>query len=359
MDNLVIDDEIINAYLNGEDLSKFKDLNYYEFYYEGKKTDQLTFTPPSADYLDRASRVTKEVKDLLLNFNIHSETQVDSFLGELDDWTKNIKIALVVGLPLRYMRLLKHDEETNITTIVIDIVNSMNQFEDDNLFYEDFMNYLKYAICNLLIDEQLDLKTEDLSVFFSYELYIASFADYMAGSHQTALYEQIPFMKSVIYDEYRAIYHAIHHHEKQVEKYLMFILGVNPEMIAVASTGKHYLENLSLDEAVKVYKAGPDAFIKCLYDEMHIKTMMLMPVLYKIANYWMLTLGIIYAIWTGLVLYNNFLIQIYLFYPFVLAISALLRELLLYKMNLNTVKSFFIKAGLIAVVALIYLFIIF
>ena len=235
----------------------------------------------------------------------------------------------------------------------------MNQFNDDDLFYEDFMNYLKYAICNLLIDARLELKTEQLSLFFSYELYIASFADYMAESHQIKLYENIPIMKSIEYDEYRAIYHAMHHHEKQVEKYLMFILGVNPEMIAVASTGKRFLENKTIDEAIAIFKDGPELFMINIYEHSNVKTMMRMPIYYRIANYIMLALGIIYAIWTGFVIYNNFLLSYYFFYPFLLAICALLRELLLYKMNLNTTKSFFIKASIIAVVALIYLFIMF
>ena len=359
MGNLVIDDIIINAYLHGEDLNQFKDVNYYDFYYEGQKSAELTLTIPSNEYLERASQLTQGVKELLERFDIHNDTLADHFLTNLDDWSKRIKIALIVGLPMHYMRLLKHNDETKETTIVIDIVNSMNQFNDDNLFYEDFMNYLKYAICNLLIDERLELKTEQLSIFFSYELYIASFADYMAGSHQIKLYENIPIMKSIEYDEYRAIYHAIHHHEKQVEKYLMFILGVNPEMIAVSSTGKRYLDDKSLDEAIKIFQEGPEAFIQRLYHETGVKRMMRLPILYRITNYWMIALGAIYVIWTGMILFNNFLIDYYFFYPFVLAIFALLRELLVYKMNLITTKSFFTKAGIIAVVALTYLFIIF
>ena len=131
------------------------------------------------------------------------------------------------------------------------------------------------------------------------------------------------FVKSIEYDEYRAIYHAIHHHEKQVEKYLMFILGVNPEMIAVSSTGKRYLDDKSLDEAIKIFQEGPEAFIQRLYHETGVKRMMRLPILYRITNYWMIALGAIYVIWTGMILFNNFLIDYYFFYPFVLAIFAL------------------------------------
>lgn len=258
MHKFMIDTTIVDAFLNGENLEKFKEEDIYII---GENTN--LFTEPTFVNIDKVYKLKKRIEALMKSFMMPDEEKYKSFLKNPEFIEQNIIIKLVVGMPLNFKKLFRQDKYGK-NNIIIDLANYTLHSDDYEEMLFDIEDYLAYSLTLLVLDSTgTDLKTPINT--FEHALFCASFASYISESNQLNFMRNLKLLDMWIFLEYDTL-KRIANNKKYASRYALEYLDMaitaNPEMIVLGVTGKVFLENKSIDEAKKLYDRGPNYFIK-------------------------------------------------------------------------------------------------
>ncbi len=258
MHKFMIDTTIVDAFLNGENLEKFKEEDIYII---GENTN--LFTEPTFVNIDKVYKLKKRIEALMKSFMMPDEEKYKSFLKNPEFIEQNIIIKLVVGMPLNFKKLFRQDKYGK-NNIIIDLANYTLHSDDYEEMLFDIEDYLAYSLTLLVLDSTgTDLKTPINT--FEHALFCASFASYISESNQLNFMRNLKLLDMWIFLEYDTL-KRITNNKKYASRYALEYLDMaitaNPEMIVLGVTGKVFLENKSIDEAKKLYDRGPNYFIK-------------------------------------------------------------------------------------------------
>lgn len=258
MHKLMLDTQIIDAFLNGESLEKYIEDDIFII---GESTN--LFTEPTYVDKDKVYMLKKRIEAVVRSFMMPSEEKYQLFLKNTEFIERNIIIKLVVGMPLNFKKLFRQDSFGK-NNIIIDLANYTLHSNDYEEMLEDIEDYLRYAVTLLVLDSNgEDLKTPINT--FEHALFCASFASYISESNQLNFMRNLKLLDMWIFLEYDTLKRIINNKKyasRYALDYLDMTITANPEMIVLGVTGKVFLENKSIDEAKKLYDRGPNYFIK-------------------------------------------------------------------------------------------------
>ena len=258
MHKFMIDTTIVDAFLNGENLERFKEEDIYIVSEEAN-----LFTMPSFVDYDKVYMLKKRIEGILRGFMMPDEEKFKSFLKNPEFIEQNIIIKLVVGMPLNFKKLFRQDR-TGKNNIIIDLANYTLHSDDYEEMLEDIEDYLAYALTLLVLDSNGDDIKTPINTF-EHALFCASFASYISESNQLNFMRNLKLLDMWIFLEYDTL-KRITNNKKYASRYALEYLDMaitaNPEMIVIGVTGKVFLENKSITEAKKLFEKGPGNFIK-------------------------------------------------------------------------------------------------
>ena len=131
MHKFMIDTTIVDAFLNGEELGKFKEEDIYII---GENTN--LFIEPTFVNVDKVYMLKKRIEALLRSFMMPDEEKYKTFLKNPEFIEQNIVIKLIVGMPLNFKKLFRQDK-TGKNNIIIDLANYTLHYDDYEEMIED------------------------------------------------------------------------------------------------------------------------------------------------------------------------------------------------------------------------------
>ncbi len=357
MHNFTIDDTIIRAYLNGEDLSNFAQDEVFQIG-QGQTTNCI-FSEPHQTTKEKVNAIFSQLQSEISNFNFSDENRVKTFLGDIVEWENTITIKLVAGLPKGIKKLFRVDNSNQIK-IVFDLVNLSENDDEVNDIVADINDYLGYAIILMILDMQESSEDANRISVFRHAIYCASFANYISGSNQLGYMRELGVYNTWSLIEYNAIKHIVNstkRAEKIADDYISTVIQTNPEMIILGTTGKTVLEDKSETEAFRLYQEGPKAFLEHIFSTPELKERGSLTYAHALLNF-LVPVSFITMMIIALIAYlNDNVTKLLIALMLLPCLLIMIRESVRYKMELINKTRLFIYFGAMLTIALVYVLI--
>lgn len=353
MHKFMIDTTIVDAFLNGENLEKFKEEDIYII---GENTN--LFTEPTFVNVDKVYMLKKRIEALMKSFMMPSEEKYKYFLKNPEFIEQNIIIKLVVGMPLNFKKLFRQDKYGK-NNIIIDLANYTLHSDDYEEMLLDIEDYLAYSLTLLVLDSTgTDLKTPINT--FEHALFCASFASYISESDQLNFMRNLKLLDMWIFLEYDTL-KRITNNKKYASRYALEYLDMaitaNPEMIVLGVTGKVFLENKSINEAKKLFERGPSYFIKQVAKDYELSFASKVTKSLSIIKNLIMPLLIVWIISFMISIYTGVMNLPFKIFPLIITFLLCLIETLKYKLSYISLTKCLIKIFLYFLTMVIFVII--
>lgn len=361
MSKYKINDEIVNAYINGNDLTLYKNNDCYSFGLKGQeKQEPIFFEPDPAFKLDVA-RATNEIKNIIENIDLTRISRVNRFIGDISEFENSIEINLIVGYPGKIKFLTYVNEDSSKAFIVIDVLNTLLYYGQLEILRDEVEKYLKYILVDLIIGTKLPVDYDSKQSMLESLMFSASYADYISEiNHWEAFTEAVPVATILEYTEYTILKQVEKRKdETKAEKYLYSVVSCDPEVYDFAIVGKRYLASLSEDDAYNMFSKTAKEFIINALENKENKKAIILPKLSKWITMACIALLALFIIFFIPCVFFNFYTFIYSLIPFPFAILVIVRGLVNYKMGVISNKKFIISTLIAFIFTICYLIFIF
>ena len=360
MNNIKIDDTIINAYLAGHDVSTYRNDEVFSLGDDLQGNPINVFVEPNPYLIDKAKLITNGYIEEIKKINFSNDSKILKYIENISELESYITIKLVVGLPTGMRRMFRSNGEKGIS-IVVDVINVLDDNDSIDLYIEEFANYIRYAVLLMALDFKGSEKEEEPVTTIAHAIFTTSFAEYLSGTNQIDKLDNIDLIQFWEFSEYKVIKKVLQKKNmSDVTKYMGMVVNSNPEMIVLGITGKRYLSNFNDDEEIyRIYQKGDIDFIKNIVKNRQNKQAIALPNAFLFSNRILIILTMIYIGWSllgfifGEKLYNH----VFYIFPLVIFVAWLFKNLLSYKIYQN-VKSFLISSGIVAILAVAYMLIV-
>lgn len=360
MNNIRIDDTIINEYLNGNDVSIYRNDDVYSLGDDEKGNKISVYVEPDPYLIDKAKMITHGFIEEIKKINFSDDPKVKKYIDNISTLESYITVKLVVGLPKGMRRMFRGNGEQGIS-IVVDVINGLEESDSNDLYIEEFSNYIKYAILLMVLDMTGNDSEEKAIPTLAHAIYTASFAEYLSGTSQIEKFDGISLTQFWEYTEFNMIKKVFKKNNlHDVTTYMGMVVNTNPEMVVLGITGKRYLSSFDDDEEIyQIYRKGKVEFIKSIIKSHHNKQSISVLRNLLFYNRLLIVLTMIYMGWSifGIIFDEKIFNQVFYIYPLLLFIVWLIKVLFGYKFDKNR-KRFFIRVGIIAVISIAYMLIV-
>lgn len=361
MNNIRIDDEIINHFLNGDDLTVYRNDEIFSLGSDELGNSINVFTEPDYGLVEKAKLITHGFVDEIKRLNFSSDDKILKYIPNVKELESHIIIKLVAGLPYNMRRMFRGGDGTNII-IVIDVVSALQMDDSNDLYIEEFANYIKYAVLLMILDAARGTDDKDPVKTLGHAIFTASFAEYLSDSNQLEKLDMINVVKFLESLEYQVIKKVLKKkRESDVHTFMGITVNSNPEMITLGITGKRFLDCFEDEnEIFEIYQKGEIEFLKSIIKNPTNKRAILLPKISTFVNRAMIVLTAGYIAWSisGIIFGEKLFNQIFYIYPLIIFVTWLLRCLIAYKLEIKTIKQFFITGTIIAALAIAYMLIV-
>lgn len=360
MNNIQIDDTIINEYLNGNDVSIYRNDDIFSLGDDELGSKISIFMDPDPYLIDKAKLITHGFIEEIKKINFQDDPKIKKYIENITNLESYITVKLVVGLPKGMRRVFRGNGDKGIF-IVVDVINGLEESDSNDLYIEEFSNYIKYATLLMALDMSETDTTENAIPTLAHAIYTTSFAEYLSGTNQIEKFEGINLTQYWEYNEFNLIKKVLKKNNFQdVTYYMSMVVNSNPEMIVLGITGKRYLSSFDDDDEIyQIYQNGKIEFIKSIIKSRHNKQAVSTLRNLMILSRSLIVLTLIYIGWSilGIIFGEKLFNQIFYIYPLLLFIVWLMKVLIGYQFDKNRNK-FFIKVGIIAVISIAYMLIV-
>lgn len=359
MYKLKIDDEIVNAYINDENIVRFA--NDEIFILSSQDEDLSLFEEPLEDNRLLVNEIRQQLLLQLTNFSFKNQEKVLEFLGDINNFLKELTIKLVVGLPPKINKLFRSFNDQVV--VVIDLNNWSKLSKDLNAIVDDIIDYISYVICLMALDSTLSPENEDQVSLLYHTIYIASFAFYISDSNQLNGLEESGEYATLYYLEDSILRKVLKHkQEKLANHYIGNIIQMNPEMEYLGITGKALLRTLKREERFEqiktIFDKGSHYFINTLSQSKR-KNKILLFKLYLIWSIILPLMAVSIVTWTIISMINNSFSLAIKIMPILYALLLIIHQVLKIINYQTKFKQFIFYLGLILILITIYTYFIF
>ena len=146
-----------------------------------------------------------------------------------------------------------------------------------------------------------------------------------------------------------------------VTAFMGMVVNSNPEMVVLGVTGKRFLNCIEDEnEIFETFQKGHVEFLKSILKNRENKQSILLPNMFTLFNRLLILLVMGYIAWSiggflfGESLYN----RVFYIYPLIIFITWLFKDLLAYKLEIKTLKRFFVSGIIMAIVSVAYMLIV-
>lgn len=360
MNNIRIDDTIVNEYINGNDVSVFRNDEVFSLGEDPSGQQINVYVDPNPYLIDKAKLITHGFIEEIKKLNFSNDPKIKKYIPNIESLESYITVKLVVGLPPGMRRMFRGNGDQGIL-IVVDVINGLDESDSNDLYIEDFANYIRYAVLLMLLDMKGAEKEENAISTLAHAIFTTSFAEYLSGTNQIEKLEGINLTQFWEYTEFNMIKKVLKKKKmNDVTAYMGMVVNSNPEMVVLGITGKRYLSCLENDDEIfEIYQNGDIEFIKRILKNKENKYAISDTSNFVFFNKSLIVVTMIYIGWSilGFIFGDKFFNQIFYIYPLIICIVWLLKDLYSYKINKN-LKRFLINIGIIAVIAIAYMLIV-
>ena len=361
MNNIQIDDKIINDYLNGFDVSVYRNDEVFSLGQDPSGNNINVFTEPNQYLLEKAKLITHGFIEEIRKINFSEDSRILKYIPNMAQLESAITIKLIVGLPYGIRRMFRGGKENGIV-IVIDVINGLHEDDDNDLYIEEFSNYIKYAILLMALDAS-GIENDDKSVeTLAHAIFSASFAEYLSGTNQLEKLENLNLISFWEYSEYQIIKKVLKKQlSSDVTSYMGMVVNSNPEMIVLGITGKRYLSTFDEEEEIyKVYQDGRIEFIKNILKNKANKEAIALPKFFTLLNRSIILLILGYMFWSilGFIFGEHLYNRIFYVYPLIIFVNWLLKDWLAFKLEVKSKMKFLRSIIIIAIISIIYMLVV-
>lgn len=361
MNNIRIDDEIINHYLNGEDLTIYRNDEIFSLGNDETGNSINVFTEPNYALIEKAKLITHGFIEEIKKLNLSNDDKILKYIPNVKELESHIIVKLVAGLPYNMRRMFRGGDGSNII-IVIDVVSALQMDDSNDLYIEEFANYIKYAVLLMILDVAHGTEDKNPVKTLGHAIFTASFAEYLSESNQLEKLDMINVVKFLESLEYQVIKKVLKKkRESDVNSFMGIMVNSNPEMITLGITGKRYLDCFDDENIIfEIYQKGEIEFLKSIVKNPVNKKAILLPNIATFINRAMIILTAGYIAWSisGIIFGEHLYNQIFYIYPLVIFVTWLLRSLIAYKLEIKNIKQFFITGIIIAILSIAYMLIV-
>lgn len=365
MNNIIIDDTIINTYLQGNDVSIYRNDEIFSL-----GTDELgnqinIFTDPDYMYLDKAKMITHGFIEEVKKIDFANDPKISKFIKNISELESFITVKFVVGLPVGMRRMFRGSSINGGIVIVIDVTNGLKEDDSNDLYIEEFSNYIRYAILLMLLDSSGSQNDENSAETLAHAIYSASFAEYLSGTNQLEKLEDIGLIKFWEFTEFQTIKKVLKKNKRKkdyVTNYMGMVVNSNPEMVVLGITGKRYLSSiLDEEEVYKISQENKVDFLRRILKSRENKKAIIEPLAFTMLNRSLILFITAYLAWSGLGLifgdkmYN----EIFYVFPLIVFVVWILKDLFAYKLEVKTMKQLLISGGIVSLISIIYMVFVF
>lgn len=363
MNNIIIDDTIISTYLQGNDVSIHRNDEVFTLGVNPDGTPINVFTDPNYALVDKAKLITHGFIEEIKKINFSENPKITKFIENIKELESFITIKLVCGLPHGIRRMFRASSVGSGIIIVIDVINGLNEDDSNDLYIEEFSNYIKYAILLMLLDSTGTEEDEASINTLAHAIHSASFAEYLSGTNQLEKLEDISLIKFWEFTEYQTIKKVLKKKKgNHVSSYMGMIVHSNPEMVVLGITGKRFLSDIDdEDEIYQLFIGDKIEFLNKIIKNGTNKDAIMYPRMFGLLNRLSILLVTGYIAWSiagfifGEQLYNS----IFYIYPLISFVVWILRDLYAYKLEIKSMKQFLISSGIVSIISIIYMLLVF
>lgn len=151
---MILHTEIIDSYLKGENLDKFKDFWIYSKLGEGENKGKNIFTMPLKENVETVGKIYDEVKRCLYDFKPFNSEIWDLLFPDYRDFLGSTNVYIIVGLPEPHDATVTSDEDGK-NVIIFDLncwVKYYGKMNIENLV----RNLVTHESCHMLIGKAFD-----------------------------------------------------------------------------------------------------------------------------------------------------------------------------------------------------------
>ena len=363
MNNILIDDTIINAYLQGNDMEMYKNDEVFSLGTNPDGTPINVFTNPDYDLVDKAKMITHGFIEEIKKIDFSNDPKIVKYIENIKELESFITIKLVCGLPHGFRRMFRTSSIGSGIVIVIDVINGLNEDDSNDLYIEEFSNYIKYAILLMLLDST-GTEEDEVSVnTLAHAIHSASFAEYLSGTNQLEKLEDISLIKFWEFTEFQTIKKVLKNKKgNHVSSYMGMIVHSNPEMVVLGITGKRFLSDIEdEDEIYQLFVGDKIEFLKKIIKNKANREAITYPRMFGLLNRLTVLLVAGYIAWSimGFIFGEYFYNNIFYIYPLISFMVWILRDLYAFKLEIKTIKQFLISIGIVSIISIIYMLLVF
>lgn len=357
MSKYKINDEIVNAYINGQDLTPFKIHDCYSFGLKGSDKQEPAFFDPDPAFRNDISRATNEIKNIVEDLDLTKIEKVNRFIGDLTDFDNSIEIVLIVGYPTKIKYITYVNEDNSKAFVVLDVLNILMYYGQLDIMNSEVTKYLKYILVNLMIGTKIPVEFGSKIDMLESLIFCSSFADYISDvNHWATFVDATPVASILEYNEFIILNHVERKHdEAKAEKYVYTVVSCDPEVYDFAITGKRYLSGVSEDKAFELFSKKPKEFVINVLENKDNKRAIMLPSLSRWLTITCIIVSAIYVAWFIPAEFFNFFTFIHSLIPFPFAILFIIRGLINYKMGIYSNKKFYLYTLIAFTLTICYL----
>ncbi len=361
MNNIQIDDHIINDYLNGNDLSIYRNDDVFSLGKDPLGNEINIFTEPNPNLIEKAKLITHGFIEEIKKINFSEDPKILKYIPNINELESFITIKLVTGLPHGMRRMFRGGNGDGIV-IVIDVINGLLDDDANDLYIEEFANYIRYAVLLMILDASMGTNEENSVETLAHAIFTSSYAEYLSGANQLEKLDEISLVKFWEYTEYQTIKKVLKKkRSSDVTAFMGMVVNSNPEMVVLGVTGKRFLNCIEDEnEIFETFQKGHVEFLKSILKNRENKQSILLPNMFTLVNRLLILLVMGYIAWSiggflfGESLYN----RVFYIYPLIIFITWLFKDLLAYKLEIKTLKRFFVSGIVMAIVSVAYMLIV-